>query len=164
MDVKNALITFVKTRVNRDNPLCPMMIDDHPIQHLDSEELNEIIQELRERALSHPILVEGLKDREALQALGVHGHIMHINLGKPLIDFCSDISLEFRKVTILTDWDSKGNTLCMILKKDLKACDVSFDARLRGRLAALLRKDVKDVESIPAFLRKTHQDVLEHIL
>ena len=158
-----AQVDSVLRRINRSNPLPRTMKEDHNTQYPDTEKLSSIIQELRERSLSHPIIVEGLKDRESLSDLGVQGYIILLNQGKPLIDLCTDISRTFREVTILTDWDAKGNTLCMNLKRNLKACDVSFDTRLRGRLAALLRKDVKDVQGIAPFLRKNHPKVLAYV-
>lgn len=147
-----------------ENPSAWLMNDGHQAQHLDHEELADIIRVLRERGNTRPIIVEGVKDTESLRALGVRGHILHINIGKALIDFCTDISHEFREVIILTDWDSKGNTLCRRLKQNFKACDVSFDTRLRGRLAAILRKEIKDIESIHSFLARNHPDFLELVL
>ena len=81
-----------------------------------------------------------------------------------IIDFCSDLASGHEKVFILTDWDNKGNILCSKLKKGCRACDISFDTRLRGRLAALLKKDIKDIESIHSFITKNHPELLDRLL
>ena len=131
------------------------------IRILDSEELLDTLIELRELAVSTPVIVEGKKDVECLGKLGVKGNIIPLNQGMSIIDFCSDLASAHEKVFILTDWDTKGNILCSKLKKGCKACDISFDTRLRGRLAALLKKDIKDIESIHSFITKNHPGLLD---
>jgi len=150
-------------RLNTEKFVCRIMKDAHGSHHLDLEDLETIIRELRELSLDHPIIVEGLKDIESLRGLGIHGIITHINQGKPLINFCSDLSQRYRKAIILTDWDTKGEILCRKLELSLKACDISFDTHLRERLKMLLRKDVKDIQSIHTFLSRKHPDILERL-
>ncbi len=107
------------------------------------------------------MLVEGAKDIESLEKLGVNGHLIPLNQGKSIIDLCTDLSVRFEEVVILMDWDSKGNRLCSLLKQGLKACDTCFDTRLRGRLAAILKKEIKDVQGIYSFITRNHPELFE---
>lgn len=131
--------------------------------HPDHEDLVAIFIELQEHSWDHPIIVEGIRDTESLNGLGIRSEILHINQGVPLIEFCARISRSHSKVILLTDWDPKGNYLCKILKRDLKACDVQFDIRIRDRITTILRNDVKDVQGILPFLDHQHPGTLETI-
>lgn len=133
---------------------------ENQMHHPDHETLVEILIDLQDLSRDRPIIVEGIKDIDSLKGLGLHAEVLHLNQGNPLIDFCTKIADEHSSVIILTDWDSKGNSLCRILKQNFKACDVQFDTRLRGRLAATLKKDVKDVQGILPFLERNHPETL----
>jgi len=139
------------------------MKDIRTPQLQDSDELISIFDELREKVGTHAVIVEGLKDLESLDRLGIHGNVIHLNIGKSMIDFCNLLSIHYNEVIILTDWDAKGNTLCRLLKQNLKACDVPYDTRLRGRLAALFKKEIKDVQSIFRFLERNYPDILPQV-
>jgi len=70
---------------------------------IDEEGLILAIEELRMGAKNEPVIVEGVKDVEALQSLGITDNIFPLNKGKSIIDFCSDLSLRFKEAVILTD-------------------------------------------------------------
>lgn len=127
-------------------------------QIVDIEELEAIIQELIENSTENPIIVEGTNDIESLRKLGITGHIISLNQGKAIIDVCTNIAEEFEEVIILTDWDPKGNQLCAHLKKALKANDVAFDTRIRGHLASLLKREIKDVQSLYNYISRRYPD------
>ncbi len=127
-------------------------------QIVDIEELKTVILKLNEASAENPIIVEGTKDIESLRKLGITGYIISLNQGKAIIDVCTDIAEEFEEVIILTDWDRKGNHLCAHLKKALKANDVAFDTRIRGRLASLVKKEIKDVESLYNYIARRFPD------
>jgi len=61
---------------------------------------------------------------------------------------CEEISKEYKKVIILTDWDKKGGDLCRRLKKYLNANSVKYDDRIRAELTEVCKKEIKDVESL----------------
>jgi len=133
-------------------------------QAFDIDELLLVLGELKERADNNAIIVEGLKDIESLNNLGFRKNLFHINNGQSLIDFCSGLRSEFTSVVILTDWDSKGNTICRSLQTDLRACDLRFDSMIRKRLSIILKREVKDVQSIYNFMKRNYPGHLEIFL
>ena len=79
------------------------------------ESLNEVekaLQDLQNINMNIPIIVEGKKDKQSLQKLGMKGSIIIYNKGKTLTDFCDWVAKSYRKVIILTDWDRRGGMLC----------------------------------------------------
>lgn len=131
---------------------------------IDEEGLILAVEELRMRAENSPIIVEGMKDVEALRNIGITENIIPLNRGKSIIDFCTDLSVRYDEAVILTDWDGKGNHLCHLLKKGLRACGMGFDTRVRGRLASSVRKEIKDVQSLHNMLVRNHPGLLPLIL
>ena len=67
------------------------------------EELEKILEELKEENKKIPIVVEGDKDVEALRKLGMTGEIIRFNTGMSIPDFCDMISREYKSVILLTD-------------------------------------------------------------
>ena len=133
-------------------------------QAFDVDELLLVLEELKERADDNAIIVEGLKDIESLSNLGFSTNLVHINNGQSLIDFCSGLATKFTSVVILTDWDSKGNIISRNLQTDLRACDLRFDIMIRKRLSMILKREVKDVESIYNFMQRNYPGHLEMFL
>jgi 5S rRNA maturation endonuclease (ribonuclease M5) len=127
------------------------------------EELTELIDELRMRNETAPILVEGDKDIRSLRALGIEGEILSINTGSSIFNFCEELSRKYSEVVILTDWDRKGGHLCRVLKEDLESNDVKYDDRIRARLAYLSRRDVKDVEGLAKLIENLRRKTTHHI-
>lgn len=127
---------------------------------IDEEGLLIAVEELRFLSETSPIIVEGMRDVEALRMMGITGNIFPLNRGKSIIDFCTDLSMEYDEAVILTDWDGKGNHLCHLLKEGLRACGMGFDTRVRGRLASSVRKEIKDVQSLYTMLVRNHPDLL----
>lgn len=115
------------------------------------EELSSILDELRDRPKDIVILVEGLKDRSALAALGVGGDIWLIQGGGSIFSLAEDLVQQRKIAIILTDWDRKGGQLCRLIRQALKANGVPFDDSKRMRLVNISKKDIKDVESLPSF-------------
>lgn len=139
------------------------MRDEHQTRHPEHETLLSIFTDLQESSRNRPIIVEGSKDIESLEGMGLSTVIITLNQGIPIIDLCTRIAYEFTEVVILTDWDAKGNSLCRILKMYLKANDLRYDTRIRGRLAAVMKRDVKDVEGILPFLENNFPDTITDI-
>lgn len=55
---------------------------------------------------------------------------------------------------ILTDWDRKGGRLARALKEAFEANDVKVLDGMRIKLAILVKKEVKDIESIPRYVAR----------
>jgi dTMP kinase len=118
------------------------------------EELGLILDDLKERSQDEVILVEGQKDRAALAVLGVDGDVRQVQGPGTVFALAEELAREGKRVIILTDWDRRGGQLAQLLRDGLKANGVRFDDELRMKLAVLLKKDIKDIESLPAFFTR----------
>jgi 5S rRNA maturation endonuclease (ribonuclease M5) len=117
------------------------------------EDIEKILDDLRLENKTIPIIVEGDKDREALQSLNITGEIIRFNQGMSITDFCDSISKKYRKIILLTDWDKKGGFLCSIMKKNLESrvlCNVYF------RECLAKKSMVRTVESLPSWIENLH--------
>jgi dTMP kinase len=115
------------------------------------EELTGLVEELRDRPIDQVILVEGLKDRAALTVLGVGGEVWQVQGPNSIFSIAERLALENKQALILTDWDRKGGQLARLLRSSLKANGIYFDDHIRLKLVLLVKKDIKDIESLPAF-------------
>ncbi len=115
------------------------------------EELTWLLEELRDRPTNQVILVEGLKDRAALTVLGVGGEVWQVQGPNSIFSTAEKLALENKQAVILTDWDRKGGQLARMLRSSLNANGIRFDDNIRLRLVILVKKDIKDIESLPAF-------------
>ncbi len=116
------------------------------------EDLGRVLDDLIEKNLSAPVIVEGEYDRRALHELGVLGDIRVLNRGNSVLGLCEAIAREYREAIILTDWDVRGGRIARHLRDALTASGLRYDDELRARLTILCRKDIKDVESLHRFV------------
>ncbi len=98
------------------------------------------------------ILVEGPKDKKALQRLGVKNII---TLKKPLFAIVEEISAKTKECIILTDLDKKGKELYSKLSKDLKKHGVKIDNTFRNFL--LKETKLKQIEGLTSYIKKFSQ-------
>lgn len=89
------------------------------------QELQEWLEKLKN--CGKVILVEGIKDKKALEELGVE-NIM--TLKKPLFAVVEDLE-DCKEVVVLTDLDKAGKELYGRLSKDLKRHGVKIDMYFR---------------------------------
>ncbi len=118
------------------------------------EDLERVLDDLIEKNRTVPVIVEGLRDRRALQALGVQGDVRVLNRGNRILAIAEELARTHREAIILTDWDTRGGRLARSLRDALEACGVRYDDDLRARLTILCRKDIKDVESLHTFAER----------
>jgi dTMP kinase len=118
------------------------------------ETLTEIMDELDKASRIMPVIVEGLKDRMALRSLGVNGHIVILNDGETILGTCEKLAKEWGAAIIFTDWDQKGGELAHALMEALRNCEISYDTEYRANISMLVKKDIKDVEGLPALMRR----------
>lgn len=118
-----------------------------------SARLREVFEDLQELNKRIPVIVEGKKDAYALRSLGLMGDIIVLNNGQNLYDFCYDVSQQHSKVILLLDWDRKGEDLNKTLAHNLKGHWEEFSS-FRDILRILCQKEIKDIEGIPALLRR----------
>ena len=115
------------------------------------EELTWLLEELRDRPADQVILVEGLKDWAALTVLGVGGEVWQVQGPNSIFSTAERLAKENKEAVILTDWDRKGGQLAHLLRSSLNANGIRFDDNIRLKLVILVKKDIKDIESLPAF-------------
>ena len=118
------------------------------------EQLTTILEELESRPEEVALLVEGKRDRGAMNLLGVWGEIIQVQTSDGILGIAEDLALRHKKAIILTDWDRKGGQLCLLLKNALKANSVEFEANTRSRLVKIVSSEIKDVESLPSFFSR----------
>jgi 5S rRNA maturation endonuclease (ribonuclease M5) len=118
------------------------------------EQLTAILDDLESRPEDVVLLVEGKRDRGAMNLLGVHGEIVQVQTSNGILGIAEDLALRHRKAIILTDWDRKGGQLCLLLKNALKANGVEHDAITRSRLVHIVGGEIKDIESLPSFFSR----------
>jgi len=115
--------------------------------------LREILEDLQDVNKKIPVIVEGKKDALALKTLGLMGDIITLHNGQNLYDFSDDVTLRYSRVILLLDWDRKGDNLNKILSHHLKGHWEEFSS-FRDILRILCQKEIKDIEGIPALLRR----------
>jgi 5S rRNA maturation endonuclease (ribonuclease M5) len=114
------------------------------------EDIEKILDDLKQENKTTPIIVEGDKDIEALRSLNIKGEIIRFNQGVSITDFCDSISKLYKKIILLTDWDKKGGYLCYTLKKNLESrvqCNISYRENLAKKTM------VRTVEAIPSWIK-----------
>jgi len=104
-----------------------------------------------------PILVEGKKDRRALQALEFTGSIELVNRGWSMERlagwFAEHLQNDKSKdgkapLILLMDWDRTGGRLQSDLRRRLQALDIQVDEELRRVLSKVLKPETRVVESL----------------
>ena len=119
------------------------------------EALEEILDLLQEMSETYIALIEGNKDRRALDNLGLC-NLRTIEVqreGGPL-RAAERLSEMRMPAIILTDWDDRGNRIEQELRIQLDALCVKYDTDIRLRLRDLCIKDIKDVESLDSFYER----------
>jgi 5S rRNA maturation endonuclease (ribonuclease M5) len=113
------------------------------------EELEQIIEELKEENKRIPIIVEGEKDIIALKKLGITGIIISVNQGKTIIDFCDWITEHYSEVIILTDWDRMGGRLCRTMMTNWEG-RIKYNISFREAFAK--HAVIRTVEGLPSWI------------
>ena len=119
------------------------------------EKIQHVIDELREESSGGTvILVEGKKDVETLQALGVEGNIFTIKTGgKSFLDVVSELEkARVSEVVLLLDFDRRGKQGTNHLRQSLEHAGVKVKLRFWLALLKLAGKDIQCVEGLEAYL------------
>lgn len=116
------------------------------------QRLEEALDHVRRRAAGNIVVVEGPRDRNALDDLGIGGEHVLINTGKALVDTADALAEHAagRVVILLTDWDRTGGRLMRTLRDGLVG-RIVVDTDCRRRLAAACHE--RCIEDVPAELR-----------
>lgn len=140
--------------------------EDHQVNELSTrlkekqEKLEQLIATLAEEAAKgKPIIVEGKKDANALQELGVNGAVLTVKTGgKSFLEASAEIeALGVDTVILLLDFDRRGKQGTARLKHDLERTRIRTDTRFWRELQALVGREIQCVESLPAYLTTLRQ-------
>ena len=107
-----------------------------------------------EKAKRYLIVVEGKKDKSALQSLGFERIFVINESGKSIPEKIEEIQgllSKKDKVCILTDFDKKGKQIYLLLKSKLQELGVKLDNTLRG---VLLKERISHIEGLSHYIKK----------
>ncbi len=121
------------------------------------EGVENVLTDIKGEEEEAAILVEGKKDVEALEEMGINRDIIKVKRGERIYRIIEKLRGRYEKLIILTDWDKTGGRLSQRIKMACKSNVIDFDLKYRERLIKFLKKEVKDVESIPSFLKRARR-------
>lgn len=119
------------------------------------EKLEQILEHLAEEAAKDtPIIVEGKKDIETLNTLGIRGRIVSAKSGgKSLLDVVSEIkNTGASEAILLLDNDRRGKEWTGRLKRFLEQEQITPNTTCWAELFGLVGKEVKDVEGLASYM------------
>ena len=116
------------------------------------EAIQILLERLDELSRTHVLLVEGKKDCEALDSLGISGDFFQVQSGGGPVAAADYVRSHGGKAVILTDWDRRGNTLADDLQSMLEGNSSDIDTQIRRELSGLCRMYIKDVESLDSLV------------
>ncbi len=108
-----------------------------------------------------PIVVEGKADVEALRRLDVKGDLIAAKSGaRSILDVLDEVERRGkREVVLLMDFDRRGREWTKRLAQRLEQVKMRPNTRLWSELSGLVRRDVKDVEGLPAYIETLKRKV-----
>lgn len=119
-------------------------------------QIDSLINDI-EKAKDYLVIVEGKKDKVALEQLGFKKIFIIHETGKSLAEKTEQISElceKKQKVCILTDFDKSGKKLYKLLKSGLQERGVRLDNSLRG---LLLKEKISHIEGLDKFLNSGNE-------
>ena len=111
-----------------------------------TEEIQSFIEKIKDS--NTLIIVEGKKDRTALQKLGI-SNIVELNK-KPLFQIVEDVADSNDECIILTDLDKEGKQLYSKLNSNLQKNGVKVDNKFRNFL--FKHTKLRQIEGINTYL------------
>ncbi len=130
------------------------MQDNRQKRTYDLDALEEQISALLEASHNGAaIIVEGMRDERALRSLGVRGPVIMASR-RPALELAEDAARRYEAIVVLTDWDLKGDEMALKIEQHLRSAGVRADVEIRSRLKKLVRKEIKDVESLSLYVER----------
>ena len=116
------------------------------------EQVQDTLQELARLASDGAMLVvEGRRDVESLERLGIAGRFFTLLNGDRLIESVEVLARE-REIVILVDFDRRGRELLAFCRRHLGARGVRLNVEIWERLRSLVGRQVKDIEGLATYL------------
>jgi len=131
-----------------------MQQDTRQKRTYDYEALEDIIASLQDASTEGAvIIVEGKRDESALRSLGIRGPVMMASY-KSALNLAEDVSRKYSQIIMLTDWDEKGEEMALNIEQHLRSVGSRADMDIRSKLKRLVRKEIKDVESLDFYVER----------
>jgi len=128
-----------------------------PKRTYDLEALEELIASLIDASCQGAaVIVEGRRDLQALRALGLPGPVIMASR-RPALQLAEDAARSYSQIILLTDWDRKGDEMCKTIELHLRSVGSRPDKEIRSRLGKLVKKEIKDVESLSRYTEKMRE-------
>ncbi len=112
-------------------------------------EFEQLLQKTLKSAAA--VIVEGKKDKAALEGLGISGSSIFVLNKKPLFAVAEAVAKDYDTAIILTDLDSEGKKLYGKLNTLLQRLGVKVDNNLRNFL--FKSTQLRQVEGMSTLLR-----------
>mgnify|MGYP001060460268 CR=1 FL=1 len=120
----------------------------------DLEALEELLANLIEASgQGAATIVEGRRDLLALRALGLTGPVIMASR-RSALDLAEEAARSYQEIILLTDWDRKGDEMARIIERHLRSVGSRPDREIRSRIKMLVRKEIKDVESLHNYIER----------
>jgi 5S rRNA maturation endonuclease (ribonuclease M5) len=129
-----------------------------------AEKIEQILTQLTEEsAKGKPIIVEGKKDAQALQELGVNGAIMTVKTGgKSFLEATVQIeALGACEVILLLDFDRRGKEGTKRLQEILERGKIKVTVKFWRELRRLVCREIQCIESLTSYLRTLQEKVVK---
>ena len=97
--------------------------------------------------------MEGVRDERSLRDLGIEGPIVRASR-RPALEVAEESARDYREIVILTDWDRAGEELARKMELHLQGTGAKVDVETRERLKRMVRREIKDVESLSRFVER----------
>jgi 5S rRNA maturation endonuclease (ribonuclease M5) len=128
------------------------------------EKIQQLLDELvTDSAKGCLIVVEGIKDVQALRQLGVQGKIITAKTSrKSFIDLTAEIEKQpCSPLVLLLDFDRRGKELTKRLTQHLETVRIKTNVNYWKELQALIGRDVKDIEGLPTYLQTLNKKLAQ---
>jgi 5S rRNA maturation endonuclease (ribonuclease M5) len=128
-----------------------------PKRTYDLEALEELIASLIDASCQGAaVIVEGRRDLLALRALGLPGPVIMASR-RPALELAEEAARSYSQIILLTDWDEKGDEMCKTIELHLRSAGSRPDREIRSRLGKLIKKEIKDVESLSGYAERMRE-------
>jgi 5S rRNA maturation endonuclease (ribonuclease M5) len=127
------------------------------------EKIFQILETLREESSSGtPIVVEGIKDVEALRELEVRGLILTVKTGgKSFLEVVSEIEKKGgTEAILLLDFDRRGREGTKRLKQLLERARIKSNTKFWRKLSGIAGRDIQCIEGLTGYLRTLHAKIM----
>jgi len=118
-----------------------------------------------ESAKGKPIVVEGKKDSDALQELGINGKILMVKTGgKSFLQATVEIEvLEVGEVILLLDFDRRGREGTKRFQENLERGKIKVNVKFWRELHNIVGREVSCIESLPAYIATIQQKAAQKL-